>query len=93
MTSLESILGGIVLLFVGATANRLWNGRRIEKLEMAIALLTQNQENLHNEVRQVTKLFEGHIEAHTEITQAVNKILSQSSSLITAFIADRKAER
>lgn len=93
MTSMESILGGIVLLFVGATANRLWNGRRIEKMETAIALLTQNQTNLQNDIRQVADLFKGHIAAHSDLTEAVNKILSQSSSLITAFIADRKAER
>lgn len=93
MTSMESILGGIVLLFVGATANRLWNGRRIERLETNIALLTQNQTNLQNEIRQVTELFKGHIETHGQITEAINKILSQSSALITAMIADRKVGR
>lgn len=93
MTPMESVLGGMVLLFVGATANRMWNGRRIEKLETLFALMTERQENLHTEIKQVTELFKGHIETHGQITEAINKILSQSSSLITALIAERKADR
>lgn len=91
MTATETILSGILLLFLGAWGNRLFHARRIEKLEVSMALMAQSQTNLQDQLKRLAELFKGHIEGHNHVVELMNKILSQSNALIAAFVhTDRR---
>lgn len=90
MGDLNSVLLSLLCLFVGAAANNLWNGRRVNRLESLTATLVANNDNLTKSVEEDRAHFNKHLEMHDAETRLLTKVLDQNNLLIQAITA-RKA--